>query len=75
MFNPNIPIVHSISSTALKEMGFIKDESIMNRQSIIAVYKKGEDVITYNGVHWVYNGKVVQFLEDMKNTNTPDKQG
>ena len=62
----NIPVVHSISGSALMKMGWILFGRETKGQSIIAIYKKDEDEIRYDGVHWDYNGERVQFLEDLK---------
>lgn len=68
MFNPGIPVVHSISGYRLKDAGFIKfgSEVAKGRQVIVTTYKKGDQVITYDGVTFIYNGNPVQFMEDLK---------
>ena len=65
-FDFNIPIVHSISSTALLGKGWILFDRETKGQSIIAIYKKGDNEIRYNGTHWTQNGQQIQFMEDIK---------
>ena len=65
-FNFNIPVVHSISSNALFSQGWILFGRETKGQSIIAIYKKGDNEIRYNGTHWTQNGQQIQFMEDIK---------
>ena len=65
-FNMNVPVVHSISSTALFGQGWILFDRETKGQSIIAIYKKGDNEIRYNGTHWTQNGQRIQFMEDIK---------
>lgn len=61
-----LPEVHSISSSALENMGYVLFNRETRGQRIVAIYKNKKDIIEYDGVHWVYNGKQVQFVEDIK---------
>jgi len=66
-FNPNLPLVHSISSFRLKDIGFIRFGVELGKgQSIITVYKRGEDEIRYDGVNWIFNGNHVQFIQEIQ---------
>lgn len=66
-FNPNVPVVHSISSDGLLKMGFVKEsESFLpHSQTKEIVYKRGDDKIIYNGCQWLYKGRIIQFFEDI----------
>ncbi len=68
VFNPNIPLVHSISGNALEGVGFVKFSTHVkpNTQAIITTYKRGDATVTFDGVSWEYNGSVVRFMEDIK---------
>ncbi len=65
-FGANVPEVHSISGSALMKMGWILFGREIKGQSIVAIYKKGEEEIRYDGVYWTLNGNRIQFLEDLK---------
>jgi len=56
-FNPNIPVWHSLSQSVLEKNGWVKVDKL---------YLKGEDSISYTGVHWILNGKTrIEFLEEI----------
>jgi hypothetical protein len=63
-----IPEVHSISGYGLERMGFKKESEYIlpNSQTKETTYRKGEQVVFYNGCKWVYNNNIVEFLEDIK---------
>ena len=67
-FNPRLPIVHSLSSTALAGLGFVKEGQhiVSGTQGTITTYRKGDDVVTFTGAIWLHNGVEVQFVEDLK---------
>lgn len=60
-----LPIVHSISGSSLEAMGFIKYGIETKGQSIITTYKRGQDVVTYNGTNFLFNSKKVRFNEQI----------
>ena len=55
--NSNIPVVHSLHTNLLISNGWVRNGS---------EYTKGDKKIKYDGVWWWYNGKRVDFLEDIK---------
>lgn len=59
-FNPNIPVVHSINSFYLELRGWKKEGS---------VFKKNNQELRYDGVHWMFEGRRVQFFEDLNKIN------
>lgn len=61
-FNPKLPIVHSINSYILEKEGWKRNGS---------TYTKEGKEIKYDGVHFKYNGQVIEFLDDIKQNN-PD---
>ena len=56
-FNPNIPAAVSISGYRLQAKGWQKENG---------VYKKDGEEIKYDGAKWIYNGREIQFMEDLK---------
>jgi len=61
MFNPSIPIKHSLNTYVLVNNGWQKEGS---------VYTKGENKVVFDGVKWILNGeKRIEFLEDIPNDN------
>jgi hypothetical protein len=65
MFTPNIPVVHSLSGIVLEKLGFIKFDINRKGNTVVTTYKNGENIVTYDGVQFVFNGKPVQFVEDL----------
>lgn len=67
VFNPALPVVHSISRSRLEAIGFIKvgTHTPEGKQSIITTYKRGELDVTYDGVSWCCQNKQIQFIEDL----------
>jgi len=57
VFNPHIPVVHSISGYGLEKLGWVK--------SGMTWAKDGES-ITYDGTHFRYKNQNIQFIEDIK---------
>lgn len=58
VFNPSIPVVHSLSGYALVAKGWVRKNG---------EYTKGEMTLKYTGDKWILNGnKVVEFFEDLK---------
>jgi len=53
-----LPVVHSINGFSLEQKGWIN----VGKNT----YKKRGKTISYDGVYWSYNGKRVQFFEDLK---------
>ena len=64
-FDFNIPIVHSISSTALLSKGWILFDRETKGQSIIAIYKKGQNEIRYDGTWWQIDNHKFRFMEEI----------
>lgn len=62
--NENRPI----SGYALQNIGFKKTgvETPKGVQVIIAIYKRGEDEIRYDGVSWSLNGNLIHSMNDIK---------
>ena len=56
-YNPNVPRVHLINSTSLINDGWERKGSN---------YTKGDNTISYDGYQWKLNGKVLQFMEEIK---------
>jgi hypothetical protein len=67
-FNPNIPIVHHLSCSVLKDLGYIKYSVDVEhgKQTMVTTYKNGDKVVTYNGTDWVQNGLKIHFVEDIQ---------
>lgn len=63
-----IPVVRPLTTKAITDMGFKKLGTVIlpNTQAMQTTFKRGEEIITYNGVHFAYNGEVVRFVEDIK---------
>lgn len=57
-----------ISSKHLTNLGFTKHQMTIlpNTQQFQFKYTKGESVVTYNGVDWLYNGLKVEFMHQLK---------
>ena len=64
-FNMNVPVVHSISSTALFGQGWILFDRETKGQSIIAIYKKGDNEIRYDGTWWQIDNHKFRFMEQI----------
>jgi len=59
-FNPNVQIVHHISSIRLIKEGWERVEK--------AYIKNGKE-IKYDGCNWYLDGKIIEFMEDVKQEN------
>jgi len=57
VFNPAIPVYHSISGIELQKRGWVRMGS---------TYTKDGSSIAYDGASWVYNGEKIQFIEEIK---------
>lgn len=66
-FNPRIPVVHHLTSGGLLSIGFVLFDKVYleKGQGWKMVYQRGCDIISYNGAQWLFNGKQVQFFEDL----------
>lgn len=64
-----LPVVRPLTTKAITDMGFEKLGTVIlpNTQAMQTTFKRGEEIITYNGVHFIYNGDIVQHIEDIKN--------
>lgn len=71
LFSPNLPIVHSITSTALVDDGWEKHETtiVRNTQTFQTIYTKGELKIISEGGSFILNGQKLQFMEDINKQN------
>lgn len=52
-----LPVVHSLNSNNLSKDGWGRDGN---------TYSKGDDIIVFDGIKYMLNGLVVQFMEDIK---------
>jgi len=57
-----------ISTQSLIEIGFKKHPMIIlpNTQQFQFKYTRGDEVLTYDGTDWLYNGLKVEFMQQLK---------
>jgi len=65
-FNPNVPIVNSLSSAGLQKLGWEKRTEDVTIVKQITFYTLGNKRVDYDGAVWRYMGQPVQFFEDIK---------
>lgn len=63
--NLNVPIVHSLSSTALQNLGWEKKTEEVTITKKITFYTLKDKRVDYDGAVWRVNGSPVQFVEDL----------
>ena len=54
MFETGAPLVESISGYRIVKLGFVKAETTIlpETQTVQTVYRRGDDIIAYNGYKW-----------------------
>ncbi|HND94827.1 MAG TPA: hypothetical protein PLH49_03630 [Chitinophagaceae bacterium] len=75
MFETGAPLVESISGYRIVKLGFVKAETTIlpETQTVQTVYRRGDDIIAYNGYKWFFNGKPVQFINEITNHDNTTK--
>ena len=63
-----LPVVHAITSKGLIERGYTREPTAIlpGTQTMQTLYKKGDNIVTYNGASWMFNGERVEHFEDLK---------